>query len=385
MPFKITFDNIPAGFCLNTARPGEMADVVLREFTSSEDGDLFISRLEGMGGQVLPLLQKQANIIVRPSSIDHLLAVISRDKTADIFINELDIRCEFVTKRDLKAGEPVSTDDIADIRRMVFEGLDIPVDAGIIFIFSAGWRKGLFYDLGPAQPFQPITRTYDLSVYLGQMYSYLSFQDIFKISDDEWEKLLENKWFPFITLKGRTIRQMLNHNRENLDIDEILPTVKDELVDRLPKLIEKFENNPIFEGHVEILKSAADRYIAEDFISSISTLFPRIEGVMRSFYLLKSPTQKATQKSLVDTAVTQSEPASRPFSLLLPKRFQQYMFDVYFASFDPNGDKPLSRHSIAHGVANPMEFSLKAATLGFLVLDQLSIYLREEPPTSQEA
>jgi len=191
-----------------------------------------------LGDQILTLLHSQANILIRPSTIDHLLAVISRDKTADIYINELDIRCEFLTKRSVQAGETVSVDDIADIRKMVFQGIEIPIDAGIIFVFSAGWRKGLFYDLSPAQPFEPISRTYDLPVYLGQLYSYLLFQDLFKIADNEWENLLANKWFPFITLKGATIRQMLNHNKEGLDVDEILPTVTDELTEKLPHLIE---------------------------------------------------------------------------------------------------------------------------------------------------
>jgi len=105
--------------------------------------------------------------------------------------------------------------------------------------------------------------------------------------------------------------------------------------------------------------------------------------VLRSFHLLRNPDNRISQQSLADVAIAQSEPASRLNSLLLPKRFEQYIVDVYFANFDPQGDIPLSRNSVAHGVADPAEFSLKGATLGFLALNQLSMYLRVEPDETE--
>jgi hypothetical protein len=66
------------------------------------------------------------------------------------------------------------------------------------------------------------------------------------------------------------------------------------------------------------------------------------------------------------------------FSRFLPNNFQCYLEEVYFANFDPRNPDVLSRHSVAHGVAVAQDFSLKAATIGLLILDQLSFYLRPQ-------
>jgi hypothetical protein len=63
------------------------------------------------------------------------------------------------------------------------------------------------------------------------------------------------------------------------------------------------------------------------------------------------------------------------YSLLLPNNFRRYLEDVYFAHFDPNNPDVLSRHSVAHGVAPADDYSLKGASVGLLILDQLSFYL----------
>jgi hypothetical protein len=47
MPFELKLDRRPAGYSVKGARHGELCPVIVQEFTSSEDGDLFISRLEG--------------------------------------------------------------------------------------------------------------------------------------------------------------------------------------------------------------------------------------------------------------------------------------------------------------------------------------------------
>ncbi len=46
MPYQFKLDFTPAGYALESATPGQVSTVAAREFTSSEDGELFISRLE---------------------------------------------------------------------------------------------------------------------------------------------------------------------------------------------------------------------------------------------------------------------------------------------------------------------------------------------------
>lgn len=79
MPFEIKLDDLPAGYTLSAARKGEKVNVAVRDFTSSEDGDQFIKCLEGFPSQILSKLPKSANIT--PSVVDHLLAIIRKDKT----------------------------------------------------------------------------------------------------------------------------------------------------------------------------------------------------------------------------------------------------------------------------------------------------------------
>ncbi|MBL9217173.1 MAG: hypothetical protein JNG82_01695 [Opitutaceae bacterium] len=48
MPVEIRLPQAKLGYAATHGRKGENLEVVLREFTSSEDGNLFISRLEGI-------------------------------------------------------------------------------------------------------------------------------------------------------------------------------------------------------------------------------------------------------------------------------------------------------------------------------------------------
>ena len=48
MPYEISFENLPVGYSASSKKYGDTTvEVVVNEFTSSEDGDLFITRLEG--------------------------------------------------------------------------------------------------------------------------------------------------------------------------------------------------------------------------------------------------------------------------------------------------------------------------------------------------
>jgi len=99
MPFEITFKQLPAGYCVNAARPGEMAQVRTREFVSSEDGDRLITCLEGVSDFILSELP----VRVSPSSIDRLLAVIRPDMTGTVYINELELIVDMMARRSSRA------------------------------------------------------------------------------------------------------------------------------------------------------------------------------------------------------------------------------------------------------------------------------------------
>jgi hypothetical protein len=186
MRYDLHLDGLPAGYSIGYARPGEQVQVVGREFTSSEDGEIFISRLEGWPTTVLSLLPREAGLT--PGNADWFVCVIHPDKTASVWTGIRPI-AEIRAKRSLKKGEGVYLDDIADIGRLHFEGVEIPPTAGVAVLMSVGWRKGFYFDFEPIQP-PGRPRGYDLEAFLGQFFAYLSAHHLFGISDAEWEELI---------------------------------------------------------------------------------------------------------------------------------------------------------------------------------------------------
>ena len=136
MAYEILLDHPPAGFAGKSARADELVQVIYREFTSTEDGQHFISRLER---GVDPIL-REIPTSVQPSAVDHMLAISRKDGKTTVFLNELEIKGTFRAARPVKKGQDMTKDDIADIVRLDL-GVDIPEDAGFIFVFSVGCAK----------------------------------------------------------------------------------------------------------------------------------------------------------------------------------------------------------------------------------------------------
>lgn len=82
MPHIITLEYLPAGYATRSARVGDEIDIACREFTSTEDGQLFISRLEGTPTQILEKIAQPSNSAA--SATNSLPAIIRRDKTAKV-------------------------------------------------------------------------------------------------------------------------------------------------------------------------------------------------------------------------------------------------------------------------------------------------------------
>ena len=110
----------------------------------------------------------------------------------------------------------MTKDDIADIVHLDL-GVDIPEDAGFIFVFSVGWRKGLFFDYGPIGPAQE-PRLYDVGSVLAQAYAHVLFQELFSITEVEWGCLFASKWFPFAGLTKATTDGLISLHQVRLGL-----------------------------------------------------------------------------------------------------------------------------------------------------------------------
>ena len=376
MPFEVKVDGIPAGYSVKGARKGETCDVIVQEFTSSEDGDLFISRLEGFPSELIGLLPPENRISC--SMIDNLLAIVRRDQTATLYVNEVPIRLVVRAKRAVRAGQAVLADDIAAVEDFGFVGVEIPPDAGIVCIFSQGWRKGLYYDLGPLHGEVATPRDYDFGRMMAQQYAYLGFQHLFKITDDEWDRMIAQGWFPFISLRQATTKDLIGHLRAGFELDDLTERVAAEFGQSLPAKLEAWKSNPFFEPHFKAFEKAVEHHLVGEYISSTSILFPRLEGLMRTYHLTVNNPVKPDSHSLVASITDGSEVAGRGYSLFLPKNFRRFLKEVYFAGFDPRNPVGLSRNTVSHGVASLEDFTLKGSLIGLLILDQLFFYMRPQ-------
>ena len=365
----------PAGYSVSVAKGGEKVKVSILEFTSSEDGDLFISRLEGFPSQIILRLPPEANI--KESEIDNLLAIIHQDNTATVYVNELNIVMKTRVNRSVEKDEPIYQDDIIDIDEIKFEGVEIPKDAGIAFVFSKGWRKAFFYDFKPLNSPHD-ARDYNINKTLGHFYSYLLFQSLFKITEKEWKGLFEQQWFPFVSLKKDTTSEILNHLRAGWNIDDLLEKISAETNSLLDPMLDRWGTHGLFNDHFPLLEKSIERYKSKDHISCTAILYPRIEGIIRSVHEKIKKDEKATQKNLVESLYKVRAEDKEKYSRLLPQKFIEYIEQVYFANFSSGEPLTLSRNTVSHGVAPAKDFSLKAATIGLLIIDQIYYHLPPE-------
>jgi hypothetical protein len=375
MPFEIQFENslTPAGYAVAAKRrDDETALIEMMGFTSSEDGGLFISRLEGIPSGILNRIPFESRI--HPPNIHELLAVV-RPERATVYINESRARMKVQAKHPINVGEAVFNDDIADVQAIDFERLHIPPECGIVFVFSIGWCKGFFFDLKPVAGPKREPRNYDLGVLLGQCFSQVFFQELFNITDTTWNNLLSQQWFPFRGLSSDTLKQIISQAENNWPIDEVLDVVAGEVRARLRNNLREWIKNPIFLDHATLLEQAVDRFQNDDFVSCGSILYPRIEGILRTFHHAKGETTPPNQNNLSESAVNNPWVTRHDRCVLMPDKFQRYLREVYFAGFDVTAANiPVSRHSVSHGVAPAQVFSLKSAIIAFLVIQQLGYY-----------
>jgi len=264
----------------------------------------------------------------------------------------------------------MTKNDLVGIENVDLGKIDIPATSGVIVLFSIDWYRGLFFDFGPLPPINH-KREYDLEAVIGGFYSYLFFKERFNLAEDDWGHLFSSNWFPFMGLSPNTIGELIRLNKCRRDVDTLIPKAREELINLLPQAFNTWSKSEIFKGHMAFLQTAFKHYENEDYLSCTSVLFPRIEGLLRSFQSLMGTFSNATQRGLSDTVVSPDvSMMSLQANPLLPEKFRDYLSNYYFANFSPE-ETPLSRNSVGHGTSTAESHDLKGATLGFLIMCQL--------------
>ena len=302
-----------------------------------------------------------------------MLAICHRNGKVDVCVNKLDLSAMARLRGPVRTGSDATKADLADVERLEL-GVPIPIDAGFVFVFSVGWRKGLFYDFGPIAGPDPPPRQFDIGTVLGQAYCHVLFQERFSISDAEWDALLAAQWFPFIGLSHERIDALISHIRSSWDLDEELERIVSETKGHVRHMLDIWRSKISFRPHIRILERAVERFQCDDHISCTGLLIPRIEGILRTHHTSLGTQAPPSTSNLTRSAVASKSQRDR--SLLLPFRFARYLQDVYFADFKPSvKDINVSRHSVAHGVADAGKFDQKSAVISILTVHQLSYFL----------
>jgi hypothetical protein len=354
MPVEVVLNEVPAGVVIKACRGGESASVRVTGFVSSEDGQELITHLEQFPST---LLAKAVGDRVSPSQVDNLLAIVRRDKTATVYVNEL--RPTLTTKIAVakEKGDPVFKDDIVDITNVDL-GVNVPDDAAVVFVFSWGWRKGVFYDFSPLRP-DAAHRAFDLPATLGALYTRLMFQERFPISNDDWANLFKEGWFPFVGLRGETVKLLLTHLRAGWGLDDLTPRVVDEVGSKARSFFEVWKSHPALAEYAPILGEAVGLFQSGDHAGCSQLLHPRIAEAVRAALPPSGAPDQGGQEDLGEHDA--SPDAVRAESLLMPHRFEAYLREVYLPTFNPEG---------------PAESAVpwpapKSAAVGLLVVHQL--------------
>ena len=374
MPYAIKLDAPLVGIASTVALEGETAAIQTRGFFCSDDPALLSKVLDGFWSSILARLP--AGAIPGPSHVRHALAVILEDGSTTVWVNELEVQAQALPRRPIEKGEPITADDIADVRSVSL-GVDIPPDAGFAFAYENDWERAYFFDFAPLATGAP--RNFDVSAELGAQRTYLLHRNRCRLTDEEWAALLAQDWFPFILLPQRTLDLMFGFLRAGRPVDLVLHEISTAVEARLTTFLSGMEAKPALAAQIPFIEKAIEHYRKGDFLSSVSVLFPRIEGIWRG---IAKPAGSVPHKVLVTTVVETGATRLSPLSPLLAGRFLEYLTTRFLPKFDPSRPEGLTRHTVSHGVASAEEFDRKGALLGLLIVSQLRYFVLEnaEPP-----
>lgn len=370
---KIHFDNVEnfVGFVIETAKEGKMVKVQTCGSLISDD-PLFYIYID----QISSIFLK--NFLV--SQVFQFLVVIHENLSADLYLNDLPVKILMMTKRAFQKGEVVRTNDIADIKQLSFEGINIKDTDKIIYCFKVGWKFGLFFDLHREVSLNIAA----MEIELGALHRYLSFQYVYDIleSKPHFELLLKDGWFPFIEIISSEFKELSEAYRNLPDpqskVQEIISKFDRQ---RIERITDKWWNKEIFSDKKSILESGIHSYLNDDtkgFIACIKILLTEIEGIIRFHYFKETGKGKDVHiPDLITHIIDKGRIKSgSELSLFLPRAFFQYLKESIFPQFDlEKGAISLTRHTSSHGVAKAEDYNKIRALQMILILDQIYFYI----------
>ena len=364
-------------------------------YEKNEDGSLIIATRDFLHSAREPafsqFLESITNIIfektgknIKPYMIETLYISVDSNNKAKVSINETEIMLYGFSKKEVAVGDAISINDIAHIKSLKLCSKNNNESHKFIFLFNIGWRRGVCFDLHPIN-IESNTPMANNNHWIAQSYSFILFTLRLHLDGNSWKYLINNKFFPFISLNENSIKVLVNLSKENNKcFDEILAkNIFPDFEKTLVNLKEKWRKNTIIKVESSFIDVAVERYLAEDYISCISVIYPRIEKILRLHLSRHSeePHLRKTYapKNLSDSIQLNISETSYPHTPLLTARFSHYLECCFFESFNANSfEEKINRNSVGHGVASVEYFNRKYSTIAFLIIDQLYYYLNAD-------
>lgn len=364
------------GYSVSAARGGEMVQVQYMGATSTEDGDLHIKYLEGVPQTVLSMVDKD----IKPADVKSMVVLISHDLKAKVYINEIEVfGYAHVKAKTVDKGQAVTKDDISGFERIKLGDIEFPDDHAYFCILSLGWDKAYIFDFSPLDDQNEKRIEYNVEKFIGSYFSYLSFKTIHKISNSDWDQILKQNWFPFSSLKFSTIESMINYVKAGWDIDDLIKAIEIDTLDYCENWIPEWKKDEELDLFVEFLECAVERHRSDDFVSSCSIIYPKIEGLVRQEFIKDNPDKEGRkQNMLVNHIIEKTQSKLLSLTTYIPDRFKRYLEECYFKDFIASSqENEVSRHSVAHGASSIKQYGKKQSLLGLLVFAQIVQYIKE--------
>jgi RNA-directed DNA polymerase len=159
--FKIPSKRVD-GFAPESVEPEQRSAVLLRGSFTSDD-PLFFVYVTYFFNLFFQDLHGDVNALMR-------FLVVQHEESADIYINDFLEHYQGKATRELKAGERLKKNDLADLK-IQFPGISIERSDVVVYLSRVNWKFGLFFDLTKA------INVEELQTDLGSLYKELMFQD----------------------------------------------------------------------------------------------------------------------------------------------------------------------------------------------------------------
>lgn len=369
-----------AGFSAENTPAGAVSvKIITKDLITSDDPE-FYKRIDS----IFSIFFNAGRYKVPADGVNKFIIILHKDKTADVYFNDFRVLVEIKAKRNIAAGQAVGHSDIADIRKVKFENIDVDKTDKVVCCLKIGWKFGLFFDVGWPRTELDIE---DVQKKLGDLYRYLSFQYVYATleppSEVLYKKILKDGWFPFLEIVPE-YKVLSEAYQNDFDIDGKTDTiVKSFDSARIELMTRKWWNAPVFEQKKIIIEAGIKAYLEGSetgYINCIKNLSSELEGILRN--AIYQDIKKGDHIKVADMLEYLKNQGIKifgsGFSLSLPEPFVDYLKSVIFLDFSVGkGGIELSRHSVNHGVANSEKYTKYRALQLILSLDQIYYFIKQ--------